>query len=163
MKQTLVIRSPEIANRACEILRRLPSSEHVFEVVIRPHKKDRSVAQNALLWSWNTIIAAELGETKEAVHERNKERFLVPIYERDNLEYAEMIEAVRRVYRSGAKHDALALKSHIVRMTSTTTATVAQFTEFLTEIERDAASLGIVLPRPEDLYYEALGSRRAAA
>lgn len=157
MKHTLILRSPEIANRAGEILTTLARGDELHEVVIRPYKKDRSVAQNSLLWRWNTIIGSELGESKEEIHERNKERFLVPIYERDDLDYAAMIEAVRSVYRQGLQQDALFLRKRIVALTSTTKATTAQMAEFLTEIERDASRLGIILPRPDDVYLEALG------
>ena len=157
MKHTLILRSPEIANRAGEILSTLVRGDELHEVLIRPHKKERSVAQNSILWLWNTILGAELGESKEEIHERNKERFLVPIYERDDLDYAAMIEAVRNVYRQGLQQDALFLRKRIVALTSTTKATTAQMAEFLTEIERDAHRLGIILPRPEDLYQISMG------
>jgi hypothetical protein len=110
------------------------------------------------MWLWNTIIGAELGESKEDVHERNKRRFLVPIYERDDPEYAAMIEAVREVHRHGMKAQAETMAKKITVLTSTTKATVDQLTEFLNEIERDAASLGIMLPRPDDVYREAMAA-----
>jgi hypothetical protein len=158
VKHTLVVRSKEVAARAAEIIKSLPLDD-LHEVCIRPHKKDRSAAQNSLLWSWLTIIGAELGESKDAMHERYKEKFLVPIYERDNPDYAETIEAVRNVYRLGAKQEAMKLRTRIILLTSTTTATVAQMTEYLTEIDRHAASLGIRLPRPDDIYDVAMGVR----
>ena len=155
----LVIRSKEVAARAAAIISNLDHDD-LHEVIIRPYKKDRSVAQNSLLWKWTTVIAEEMGETKEDVHERNKERFLVPIYERDDADYAAMIEAVRSVHRQGMKADAEAMRKQIVKLTSTTTASVKQFTEFLTEIERDAMKYAIRLPHPDDIYE--LAMRRAA-
>lgn len=157
MKHTLVLRSPEIAKRAGEILATLVRGDELHEIVIRPHKKDRSVAQNSIYWKWLTIIAAELGESKDALHELYKERFLVPIFERDDQEYAAMIESVRTIYRQGMRQDALKLRGHIIRLTSTTKTNVGQMTEYLNEIELAAGALGIRLPHPDDLYGEAMG------
>jgi len=159
MKQTIIIRDTSLKERASEIINLIPFAP-LHELVIRPHHQDRTVAQNSLMWMWHTIIGASLGETKDAVHLRYKGKFLVPIYERDDPDYAETIETVRKVYRMGGKVEARALYDAIVKLTSTTTATTAQFTEYLKDIEHDAAGIGIVLPRPEDRYHLAMGIRR---
>jgi hypothetical protein len=151
-----VLRTEQDRNRLREIVEGL-TLDPPQEVEIREFKANRSVAQHRLLWVWNTVMGAELGESKEEIHERNKERFLVPIYERDDLEFAEMIEAVREVYRAGMKDRAQMLFKRIVKLTSTTTANVKQMTEYLDEIEKDARNLNIQLPHPEDLYREAFG------
>lgn len=149
MKTKLTIISLEVKNRAVEIIKGLPL-DVVHEVVIREHKKDRSAEQNALYWQWLTIIGNELGESKEDVHERYKDGFLVHIYERDNPEYAEMVQALREVWKHGMRTEAVSLRKKIVALTSTTTATVKQMGEYMTEIERHAASLAIRLPQPEE-------------
>lgn len=159
MKHRLVLRTPEIAERAAEIMRGLAGGNELHEVAIRPYHKDRSTAQNSLYWKWLTVLGSELGESKDALHDRYKERFLVHIYERDDAEYAAMLESVRAIYRNGMKQDAVKLGKQIVRLTSTTTATVPQMTEYLTEIDSHAASLGIVLPRHDDDYREAFNVR----
>lgn len=133
----------------------------LIEAVIREHKKDRSLRQNSLYWEWVTVISNELGMTKEDQHEDLKKRILVPIYERDDLGYAAMIQAIRRVYSQGLKDDANAMFEHIVRLTSTTNAKVKQFTEYLKEIERDMIGKGIALPHPEDRYYQAMGIKQS--
>lgn len=156
MKHSLTITSAAVAARACAIIQGLPMDE-VHEVVIRPWKQDRSEAQNRLLWVFLTTIGNELGETKDAMHERYKERFLVPIFERDDAEYAAMIEAVRQVHRAGMKAEAKAMKKQIISLTSTTRANVAQMAEYLNDIERDAESMAIRLQHPEDIYHEAMG------
>jgi len=151
MKTKLIISSQEIRNRAVEIIKSLPfSTSEIHEVIIKPYKKDRSASQNSLLWKWYTIIGAELGESKEDIHERYKNKFLVNIYERDDPEYSAMIQALRDVWRHGMHAEAAGLRKKIVSLTSTTGATVKQMTEYLENIERDAASLGIRLPFPED-------------
>jgi len=128
----------------------------ILEVIVKEHKKDRSVAQNRLMWNWITIIANELGMTKEDVHEDFKKRLLVPIYERDDDGYAEMINAIRKIYSDGFKSEALKMHNHIVKLTSTTAATVKEFSEYLNEIEKDSIEKGIILPHPEDMYAEAM-------
>ena len=155
-KRTFVIRSEDIIARVNTFLTAQPKSP-LIEVVVRNYKKDRSLMQNALLWLWQTVISEELGWSKEEVHYDMKKRLLVPIYERDDLGYAGMIQAVRRVYAGGSRDDANAMFKQIVKLTSTTDANVKQFTEYLNDIERDMMSKGISLPHPEDRYYDAMG------
>jgi hypothetical protein len=148
MKDRIIIVSEEHRKRALTILEHLPLAP-VHEVVIREHVKDRSAEQNALYWKWLTVIGNELGESKEDLHERYKDKFLVNIYERDNPDYAEMIQSLRNVWRNDMKAEAVNLRKKIVALTSTTTATVKQMTEYMTCIEHDAAGLAIRLPQPE--------------
>lgn len=157
--RTFVIHSENEIKRLNAFMEAQPK-EPLIEVIVREHKKDRSVSQNSLMWLWITIISDELGWAKEEVHEDLKRRLLVPIYERDDPGFAAMIQAVRKVHTEGFKADAKAMSAQIVRMTSTTGATVKQFTEYLKEIERDMTGKGIPLPHPEDRYYSALGIKQ---
>ena len=150
MKQKVIISSEELRNRAIQIVKSLPI-DVVHEVVVREHKKDRSAQQNSLYWSWLTIIGNALGESKEAMAKLYKDRFLVQIYERDCPDYAEMIQSLRNVYKKGMQVEAVALRKRIVALTSTTTATVAQMSEYMENISHSAAELAIRLPIPEDL------------
>jgi hypothetical protein len=156
MKTKIQIINEATAERACEVIRSLPL-EPRHEVVIQEIKKDRTGAQNSLMWLWITIIAGELGETKDEIHLRLKKKFLVPIYERDDLGYAGMIAAVRTVHSAGMKSEAASLAAQILELTSTTKASSDQFTEYLNDIDRDDMGKGIVLPRPEDRHREAMG------
>ena len=149
MRHTLKITNEQVKARAIEIIKSLPV-DPVHLLRISEYKKDRSAEQNALYWQWLTIIGNDLGESKEDCHERYKDGYLVQIYERDNPEYAEMVQALRTVWSQGMKQEAVYLRKKIVALTSTTTATVAQMGEYLSEIEKHAASLGIRLPFPED-------------
>lgn len=143
----VIIASESHRNRAVAMVQSAPLG---FEVTVKERKKDRSTDQNALYWKWLTIIGMELGESKEEIHERMKSDYLVHIYERDDPEYSAMIHAIREVWRSGMKVEAAGLRKQIVKLTSTTTATVKQMTEYMTEVERFAASMAIRLPSPED-------------
>lgn len=156
MQKTFTIRSRDIISRVTAFLEAQPL-EPTLEVVIKEQQQDRSLAQNGLLWTWQTIIADEWGWTKDEVHEHFKKRFLVRIYERDNNDYAAMIQAVRKVYTNGMKTEAKVMEKEIVRLTSTTTADVKQFTEYLNDIEKEMASKGVSLPHPADRYYQAMG------
>jgi len=149
MTQKIILISDEHRKRAVTIINALPLLP-VQEITIREHKKDRSADQNSLYWKWLSTIGTELGESKESVHERYKDAYLVNIYERDDSDYAEMIQSLRSVWKSGMKTEAVQLRKRIVALTSITAANVKQMTEYMTEIERHAASLAIRLPHTED-------------
>lgn len=145
--------------RACEII---STADNNKVVEIKEYRANRSASQNALMWSWTTVIANELGETKDAVHTRHKEKHLIRILERDDKEFAEMMEALRELHRQGLRKEAIFLHKRIVDMSSTTRLNVTQFTEYLNDIEKHAATLGIMLPHPDD-YYIAMGTPDDAA
>jgi hypothetical protein len=147
---TVVLKSEELRRRAQEVISALSLDPVVWEVVIRPHKKNRSLDANACYWKWLTVIGADLGESKDELHNRFKEKWLVSIYERDDADFAEMLQSLRAVYRQGMKTEALALRKRIIALTSTTTATVAQMSEYMQSIEHFAAETGIRLPFPEE-------------
>lgn len=158
MKATFTL--PTGAERAIEAIRATPQDEP-HTVTIQPKAKDRTAAQNATMWMWITLIAGELGETKDAIHERFKKKYLVRIFERDDPEgYGRMVSAIRQVHTCGMKTEAAAMAEQVVKLTSTTHASVRQMCEYLTDIERGALEMGITLPHPSDLYYEAMGINR---
>jgi hypothetical protein len=147
---TIILKTPELKRHAVEVITALAIDGPLMEVVIREHKKNRSLDANACYWKWLTVIGAELGESKDELHERFKEKWLVSIYERDDPDFAEMLQSLRAVYRQGMKTEALALRKRIVALTSTTTATVAQMAEYMQSVEHFAAETGIRLPFPEE-------------
>ena len=53
--------------------------DKLMELTIKPFKKNRSVAQNALYWKWMMICADELGYTKEGMHQTFMRELLAPI------------------------------------------------------------------------------------
>lgn len=158
-RKTIIMRTDGDKRKALTILEGLPLKPK-YEIEFRLYKLQRSVLQNKLYWKWITIIGNELGYTKEEMHELYKERLLIPIFIRDNEGFAEMVGAVKAVRGRKMKEQADILKREIIRLTSTTDCTTAQFAEYLTDIERDAANLSIILPHPDDLYWESLGIKR---
>lgn len=150
MIHRLILHNAAIAARAKAIIDALPH-DTVHEVIIRPHKSKRSLDQNALLWQWLTIIGSDLGYTKEEAHEEYKRRFLVPILIRDDAEYAAMWRTIEEVgQQPGMEKDSKCLAIQVTALTSTTRLNTKQMTEYLTDIDRHAAGLGIYLPHPED-------------
>lgn len=145
MKTTIILKTEELKRRACTIIEALPL-DPLHEVVIREKQKNRSIEANALMWKWLTVISADLGMSKDELHEVYKDRWMVSIYERDDPEFAEMIQSLRNIWTQGMKTEAVNLRKRIVALTSTTTATVKQLNEYLKNIEHEAASLGIRLP-----------------
>ena len=152
MKTRIIIKTESDRRRAEAIISALPL-EPVHDLVITEHKKDISSDQRRLYFLWLTVIAEETGSTKDALHEEYKSKYLVPIYERDDPEFAAMLESLRVVYREGLRDEALGLREKIVKLTSITTANVKQMTEYLHDIEMAANDLNIRLPFPDDLYH----------
>jgi len=155
VKVSLVVINEQVKSRALDAVRSL-SFDEPHTVKIEPVEKNRSIAQHRLKWLWVSDIADFGGETKEEANRRLKKRFLVPIFERDDAEYAAMIETVREVHRQGMKEQAVKLFDRIVDMTRSSDASVKQMAEFLTDIEQDCGAVQIPLRRPEDLYREAM-------
>jgi len=160
MKKRFVIYNEDEKKLAVAFIAALPIEPNHY-IRIDEYRENRSLEQNALNWVWCTHIAEEYGETKDAVHFRHKKEILVPIFERDDEEYAEMLEAVRAVYRKGMKTDAKLLERKIVKLTSTTNANVTQMAEFLTEIERTYIARGIVLPKRDQRQYDVAMGRKS--
>lgn len=148
MKKRIIIRDNSLKDRAKHMIDRIPD-DVVHEVVIKPHRTSRSVQQNALYWLWVTIIAEECGETKEDTHSFNKKRFAVPIFTRDDPDgYGLMISQVMAVPDELSQN---VLLDQVANLTSTTKFTITQMREFLTDVDRFAITIGVLLPIPKHL------------
>lgn len=155
MNKTVILKEERHRQTAEGYLKDVPL-QPVHEVIIKPHKVDRSSAQNRLLWKWCTEIGDQTGEIKEEVNDRYKQKFLVHIFERDNDGFAEMLQAVRQVHKWGEVVLAKVMEREILKLTSTRNANVDQFREYLNSLEIDARSSGLTLSNPDDLYSYAM-------
>ncbi len=109
----------------------------VFE--IKPDKLSRSVKQNNLYWMWLGEIEKETGQPKDeffaggkwndGLHRQFRKAFLP-----------------KEFYTDGSQ-----------RVRSTTDLSVKEFTDYLERIDMEMAQMGIVLPHPDDLYWDAMG------
>ena len=129
------------------------------EVAVSTETHSRSVQQLRLYFLWVTEIGNHIGLLKDETHEMLKRRFAVPIFTRDDPDYAAMVAAVKGIRKQGMTDYAEALAKEISRLTSTTDFTVEEMSEYLKSIEFYAAEVGARLSFPEDLYSEELKRR----
>tara|TARA_Y100001951_G_scaffold102100_1_gene108190 strand:- start:441 stop:926 length:486 start_codon:yes stop_codon:yes gene_type:complete len=147
----IILHKRENVDYAIKQLNELDLSElHV--VTIKPMEYSRSVAQNALMWQWITVISNETGTSKDDLHMQFKNTFLLPLLIRDgHEETVSMYQCIRTVWDAGMHDEAKTAKRNMLRhMISTTWLTVKQMTEYLREIEAYAVDAGIQLPHPDD-------------
>lgn len=128
--------------------------------------EQRTVAANRLYWAWltdcqYTTVNEYAGHDQDWWHVMFKKKFLMRIYERDCQDYAELLQSVRSVKAAGMVDEAQRIYDHVTGETSTTRATVAQFREYLTAIERTCHGLGIWLRTDEWLYSLAVAEGKA--
>lgn len=145
---SVVVRTPADAKRAQQII----SNSQVdplkpLEVVIRPYQRTRSQEQNKLLWKWYGIIEEETGQDVESLHMEMKRRYLVPILQRDDPKFAELVDSVIELRKNGHHDSADRMRSIILQMQTTSSLKVKQFTEYLEQIEKFALGFGIILSR----------------
>jgi len=93
----------------------------------------RSGAQNKLLWMWNKIIGDEIGHNKDDMHDKLVRKLLGTVESTD-------------------------FDGNITnRAIETKTLKVAEMKDYLEEVDRFVGEYGIVLPRPEDLWWKSMG------
>ncbi len=108
-------------------------------VEIKEDKLTRSGAQNKLYWMWLNLIEKETGQpVKDYVENGVLVKGLHTNFKRSILG---MIE-----YSDGEKKEQ-----------STKDLKVKAFTEYLERVDREMAEFGIILPRPDDYYWLAMG------
>ena len=76
----IILRGVKQLDHALATLQALPlDPDKLFELTIKPYKKNRSIAQNSLYWKWMMICAHEMGYTKEGMHQTFMRELLAPI------------------------------------------------------------------------------------
>ena len=134
------------------VIERTKPKQHILESMIQAHFKEypdsdkaiieikddkdsRSIKQNRLYFQWVSVIGSELGYTKDETHVILRDKF---------LGYTETTTKL----------------SVIKELRSTTKLKVKEFKDYLEQIDILMSEYGIILPRPEDLYYESMGIKR---
>ena len=152
MKRHIILRGEEQFQEMFDAYQELGAEDELHEVIIRPALSSLSARQMRLYWLWMGVISGHTGYTKDELHDQYKEKFLVRIFETNDKDYAQMLEAVRQVHRDGKKGTAKHLKVQIIRMTSITDAKTPWMSEYLDEIKLDCITkLQLQLPIPEDI------------
>ena len=100
-----------------------------YTLVAKRDTDKRSISQNALMWMWFNCIAHETGQNKTDIYD-----------------YYRMLFLTRKVIINGKE---------VSVSSGTSSIDTRQFTEFLNNIQSDAATeFGIRLPTPEDMYWD---------
>lgn len=129
----------------------------IKNLVVNKQEKTRS-AQKRLRWLWTTDIAKNMSLSKDECNEYLKKRFLLPIYIRDNDDWAETYHSIRDCHVQGLKTQAdnmyrfiTAPERLVLRI-----ATVSQAAEYLREVELFAHDQGWTLRTDNDYYQDAM-------
>jgi len=122
-----------------------------------PTEEQRRAAQNRLYWMWltdieKTTVNTFAGHTQKEWHDRFKGLYLVKIYIRDRDDYAELWATLADLKQVGCERESRGIWRFIRNQTSTTLATVSQFAEYLTQINRWCLMRGIWLRTDAELY-----------
>lgn len=119
-------------------------------VRIETDSETRSQKQNRLAFMWYRILGGFTGHGEKYEREYCKLVYGCPILSVDDADFnAFYVQAL----------DVLPYEQRLAAMEYvpvTSLFTVKQFAEYLNTIEQESALRGIQLPRPDDLYYEAL-------
>lgn len=100
-----------------------------YDVEVKRHKPDHTDPQRNLYWMWIGVIAEETGNDREMIHKALKAKFLG----------CDEVEVLGKMVR---------------KVKSTKTLDKAQMSAYMTQVDAYMATdFGIVLPHPEDLYY----------
>jgi hypothetical protein len=127
-----------------------PSKDKPFKFSLAEGGSDRSSKQNRLSFMWYKIRGGLTGHGTE--YERNlcKLMYGCPILAFDDQEFERFYHETLKPLPYQNQLDAMEF------LPVTSLMTTKQFAAYLDEVDRQSASMGMVLPRPEDLYYAAL-------
>lgn len=156
----IVINSRQNRFHALEAIKSI-RSEPLMVVTIAEFKDDRSAAQNRLYWSWltdcqNTSINEHAGKTKAEWHLFFKEKSLLNIYIRDNVNgTADTMAALYDVKVNCGVDTYNNMRKFVIENISTTDANISQFSEYLRDIERFCNTVGIRLCTDSHMYARA--------
>lgn len=130
----LKILKPPDREKVKQYIDKLPENKQ-FTVEIKQKRSIRSIQQNRLYWLWIACICDETGGDKDSVHDELGEMFL-------------------------PKKQFKAITQIVEKPVSTTTLDTLEFTRYLGHVQIFASSeLGIILPNPEDLYWEEFAAK----
>lgn len=135
----LILRSPAVRERAAALVAGLPVHDsRPLEVVVRPYKRHRSLAQNNCLWGWLTAIS-------DAYADSHGERIAPEVFK----------EYLCGLFLGAESKEVLGKVVSVTR--STSGLDVVTFRDFLESIERwSVEHLQLFLPHGYD-YDEAMG------
>lgn len=157
MKTTLIMDSLDSIDVILLRARSIWEANGNQEIIIQDIEKSRSAQQNRLAFSWYKHIAAEMQDgTAEDKRAYCKLCHGVPI-RRENEEFRSVYDAHIKPLSYEAK---IACMKSPIDFPVTRDMSVKDMTSYLQSIEMEFAGQGIILPRPDDIYYSAMGIKR---
>lgn len=164
MKQVIPINSVNRRENLANYIRRI-DIEAKLQVVIGPQILERSAAQNSLYWAWLTDCEKtenneHAGSTKYEWHRRFKEMALLNIFTRDNVDgTAQTMAVLYNSKKAMGIDDYTTLREFVIHKISTTDCDIAQFTEYLTDIQRYCDHHQIYLRTDNENFSKAMGKK----
>lgn len=159
-KRSFILRSKSVAcNLFAYVLGLFGENDDpavVMEVIIRPYKADRTLAQNALLHVWCKEIADDQGMLPEEAKRFCKLRYGIPLLLADPA-----FERFARTYYAAIEplpYDQQLAAMEFINVTSLMD--TATFAHCLTDMQKDWANHGLVLSRTPRIYDEAFGVKQ---
>lgn len=123
------------------------SLDKPLRVTVAEYRKNRSTAQNNLNWLWCDFIRRWMWDTGRGYCESGETEPSRPFTAEEIHEWHKSLFLPTETYTINGREVARR-SSHDKNMTS--------FASFLNEIEMYWATRGLLLPRPDDLYLEAI-------
>ena len=147
---TVVIRNQsDLANIMGHLSGIKPSFEDPYTVAVTKEDESRSLRQNKIFFLWMLIRSGMTGHG--AAYERQTCKLLYGCeILREDKDFNKFFEEVIAPLTYEQQMDSMEWIP-VTRLMS-----MHQFAELLETIDRESAAIGIVLPRPSDLYFDAL-------
>ena len=139
VKKTRIIRTEADRHSAAQAIQFLPLNKPL-KVTVEVYKKNRSLAQNNLLWMWMTQLSNEYGLKAGKFYDPEvwKLQMCKQFLGMEHLEF-----------QNGEEWEEIRVTSKL---------NTAEFTQFLEDIDHFVGSeYEVQLKHPDDLYHEAMG------
>lgn len=123
----------------------------------KPPEELRRLAQNSLYWDCMTALEKSVsnelaGRTKEEWHQEMKKTYLCQIFIETDPVYAALFSAMELVLQQAGRVTYDAIYRGVLEMTSTTQATVRQFSLYLSRVIHFCRVNGVALKIDRDLW-----------
>jgi hypothetical protein len=157
-KQAWKLDSNERRAKAVAVVNAVPiGPDHpVMKVTLEVYRKNRSAAQQALMWIWHGQWFEHFGDSVNEEHIRFKRDYLLPLLLRDNV-----VDNLHELYRYASMRlmrfgDPAGLNA-LYHLITTNALNTKQFAEILTQYEQEAAMEGCAFTVLGPEYEEAMG------
>jgi hypothetical protein len=144
--------------RAVAVLNSVPigPDQPMMQLTLEIYRKNRSAAQQAIMWIWHKQWFEHFGNAVNEEHIRFKKEYLLPLLLRDNV-----IDGLYELYRDATMRQVEAGDqgglNALYHLITTNALNTKQFAEILTEYEREAAMEGCAFTVLGPEYEEAMG------